>query len=141
MKNKIILGLNYLFRLFLVWIYVPHGWEKLTIKINPQEYVDFGLGGDFLDFYLIWEKTGFIWVIGFAQLVGGLLLIPRITNLFASIWLLPISIGMFFCHVFISHSKDFMMFDAIVLVANLYMIIYNLPVLSKIFFQKSKTLI
>lgn len=140
MKNKIILGLNYLCRLFLAWVYVPHGWEKLTIKINPEEYIDFGLGGDFLEFYLIWEKTGFIWVIGFAQLVGGLLLIPRVTSLFASIWLFPISVGMFFCHVFISHSQDFMLFDAIVLFANLYILIKYLPSLFKVLFKKPKTI-
>lgn len=141
MKTKILITLNYLSRLFLAWVFIPHGWEKLTVKINPEEYINFGLGGNFLEFYLIWEKTGFIWVIGFAQLVGGLLLIPKMTSLFASIWLFPISLGMFLCHVFISHAQDFMLFDAVVLLANLYIIVQYLPELSKILFKKTKTLI
>ncbi|MFK8284371.1 MULTISPECIES: DoxX family membrane protein [Flavobacteriales] len=128
--------LGYLFRAFLAYTFIPHGWEKLTMRINPQEYIDFGLGGDFLDFYLIWENTGFIYLIGFAQLVGGLLLIPRCTYLFGGIWLLPMCIGMVGCHWYISHATDFLWFDIIILVMNLYLIAIHLPELSKVLFKK-----
>lgn len=123
--------LSYIARIFLAFIFIPHGWEKLTTKINPQEYIDFGLGGDFLEFYLIWERTGYIWVIGVAQLIGGLLLIPKRTYLFGAIWLLPVSIGMVSCHIFISKSTDFMIFDGIVVTTNLYLILTHFIRLSK----------
>lgn len=123
--------LSYIARIFLAFIFIPHGWEKLTTKINPQEYIDYGLGGDFLDFYLIWERTGYIWVIGIAQLIGGLLLIPKRTYLFGAIWLLPVSIGMVSCHIFISKSTDFMIFDGIVVTTNLYLILTHIIRLSK----------
>lgn len=138
-KNVWITVLGYFSRLFLAWVYIPHGWEKLTVTIDPQEYVDFGLEGDFLDFYLIWERSGFIWVIGAAQLIGGLLLIPRRTYLFGSVWLLPVSIGMLFCHVYISHAMDFLVFDAIVLVFNLYLIFINYTGLKNTFFKAKDT--
>lgn len=131
--------LTYLSRLFLAWVYIPHGWEKLTVTINPQEYVDFGLEGHFLDFYLIWEQTGFIWVIGVAQLLGGLMLIPKRTYLFAAVWLLPVSIGMFFSHVFLSHAMDFLIFDAIVLAFNLYLIFIHYSSLKTLFFIRQNT--
>lgn len=123
--------LSYIARIFLAFIFIPHGWEKLTTKINPQEYIDYGLGGDFLEFYLIWERTGYIWVIGIAQLIGGLLLIPKRTYLFGAIWLLPVSIGMVSCHIFMSKSTDFMIFDGIVVTTNLYLILTHIIRLSK----------
>ncbi len=131
--------LMYLFRAFLAYVYIPHGWEKLTSKIDPQEYIDFGLEGDFLDFYLIWERTGFIWVIGIAQLIGGLLLIPKRTYLFGTIWLLPVSIGMFFCHVFISHAQDFLIFDALIVVLNMYLLISRTADLKTVFNKPQTT--
>lgn len=139
--KKIPLVLNYIFRILLIYVYVPHGYEKLTSKINPQEYIDFGLEGDFLDFYLIWERTNFIWVIGVAQLIGGLLLIFRRTYFLGAVWLLPVSLGMFFCHVFISHAIDFLYFDLIVLVLNFYLILENFRLIKTTFFQRQKTLI
>lgn len=138
--TKVKTVLSYLSRIFLAYVFIPHGWEKLTTKINPQEYIDFGLGGDFLDFYLIWERTGYIWLIGVAQLVGGLLLIPKRTYLFGAIWLLPVSIGMVSCHIFISKSIDFMLFDAIIVTTNLYLISTHLVKLYKsVLFAKQKT--
>lgn len=132
--------LSYIARIFLAYIFIPHGWEKLTTKINPQEYIDFGLGGDFLEFYLIWERTGYIWIIGLAQLIGGLLLIPKRTYLFGAIWLLPVSIGMVSCHIFISKSTDFMIFDGIVVTSNLYLILTHIIRLSKnVLFIEQKT--
>lgn len=137
--NKISTLFSYLSRAFLAWVYIPHGWEKLTSTIEPQEYIDFGLEGDFLDFYLIWERTGFIWVIGLSQLLGGLLLLPKRTYLFGSVWLLPISIGMAFCHVYISHAQDFLIFDIVVLVLNLYLIFLHYTGLKNIFFKPTNT--
>jgi len=130
--------LCYLFRLFLAWVYVPHGWEKLTRKIDPQEYVDYGLAGDFLDFYLIWERTGFIWAVGVAQLIGGLLLVPRRTCLFGAVWLLPVSVGMMCCHIFLSHAMDFLAFDAIVLALNLWLVFRHRTELQRTFFKKQE---
>lgn len=130
--------INYLFRAFLAYVYIPHGYEKLTTKIDPQEYIDFGLKGDFLDFYLIWERTGFIWIIGIAQLIGGLLLIFRKTYFFGAVWLFPISVGMFFSHVFISHAMDFLYFDLVILILNLYLIFENFQLLKRTFFQSQK---
>ncbi len=138
-SKKIMIGLSYILRFFLAYVYIPHGYEKLTTKINPQEYIDFGLKGDFLDFYLIWERTGFIWVIGVAQLIGGLLLIFKRTYFIGVIWLFPVSIGMFFCHVFISHAMDFLYFDLIILVSNLFLIFENFKSLKTVFFQPQRT--
>lgn len=133
------IGLSYLSRAFLAYVFIPHGYEKLIDKINPQEYIDFGLGGDFLDFYLIWERTEFIWVIGAAQLIGGLLLILKRTYFFGSVWLFPISVGMLFSHFFISKSMDFLYFDLIVLALNLYLILENSKLIKQTFFKPQNT--
>lgn len=135
MKSKIITLLTYLSRLLLAYVYIPHGLEKLYKKIDPQEYLDYKLGQDFVDFYLHLERSGYIWVIGFAQLIGGLLLIFKRTYLFGAVWLLPISIGMTCCHIFISHAADFLIFDAMVLTLNLYLILKHFNVLSRTFFK------
>ena len=137
--NIIAKCVHYIFRLFLAYVYIPHGYEKLTTTINPQEYIDYGLGNEFLEFYLIWEKTNFIWVIGFFQLLGGLLLLSKKTTFFGSILLMPISLGMFFCHYFISHAADFLLFDAIVLALNVYLIVENFELVKSIVFQKNKS--
>ena len=139
LKNKVMTLLTYFSRLFMAWVYIPHGWEKLTIKINPQEYIDYGLGSEFLAFYLILERSGFIWIIGIAQLIGGLLLIPRRTYLFGTVWLLPVSVGMLFCHIYISHAMDFLIFDALVLLFNLYLLFINYTGLKQVFFKPKET--
>lgn len=137
--QRIGLILSYLFRAFLAYVFIPHGYEKLTERISEQEYIDFGLGGDFLDFYLIWERTNFIHVIGFAQLVGGLLLLFRRTYFFGAVFLLPISIGMFLTHVYISHALDFIYFDLLVLVLNVYLVVENYAAIQTAFFKSQKT--
>lgn len=136
--KKIKTYVSYIFRAFLAYVYIPHGYEKLTSKIDPQEYIDFGLEGDFLDFYLIWERTGFIWVIGAAQFIGGLLLLFRRTSLFGAVFLVPISLGMFFSHVYISHAMDFLYFDLIILALNIYLLIEHWKELNKVFFKPQK---
>ena len=137
--QRIGLFISYLFRAFLAYVFIPHGYEKLTETISQQEYIDFGLGGDFLDFYLIWERTNFIEVIGFAQLVGGLLLLFRRTYFFGAVWLFPISVGVFLTHVYISHALDFIYFDLLVLVFNLYLIVENYAAIQAAFFKSQKT--
>lgn len=136
MKAKtVITVIAYISRILLAYVYIPHGLEKLYQKIDPQEYLDFKLGQEFVDFYLHFERSGYIWVIGVAQLIGGLLLIFRRTYLFGAVFLLPVSIGMLSCHIFISHAMDFLLFDAIVLLLNLYLILINFITLRKVFFQ------
>jgi hypothetical protein len=56
-KNRIITIFTYLVRALLAYVYIPHGLEKLYTKINVKEYIDFKLGQDFINFYLIWEKN------------------------------------------------------------------------------------
>lgn len=138
-ENRIITVFTYLVRALLAYVYIPHGLEKLYTKINVQEYIDFKLGQDFINFYLIWEKSGYIWVIGIAQFLGGLLLLFRKTYLFGAVWLLPISIGMFCCHIFITHARDFLIFDALVLTMNLYLILLHFRSLTNTFFKPQKT--
>lgn len=137
--QRIVLALSYICRAFLAYVFIPHGYEKLTEKISQQEYIDFGLGGDFLDFYLIWERTNFIHVIGFAQLVGGLLLLFRRTYFFGAVWLFPVSLGMFLTHVYISHALDFIYFDLLVLLFNAYLILENYAAIRAVFFKSQKT--
>lgn len=139
--KKVGVLIHYAFRLFLVYMFVWHGIEKLVKKIDPQEYIDYGLGGDFLDFYLLWERTGFIYVIGFFQLIGGLLLLFKRTTLFGAILLLPLSIGMLSTHVFISHNLDFFLLDFVILLMNLSLIIERFPVISSPLFQERGSII
>ncbi|SHG17904.1 DoxX family membrane protein [Pedobacter caeni] len=134
-RTRIITIFTYIVRALLAYVYIPHGLEKLYTKINVQEYIDFKLGQDFIDFYLIWEKSGYIWVIGIAQFLGGLLLLFKRTYLFGAVCLLPVSIGMFFCHIFISHAQDFLIFDALVLILNLYLILLHFKSLKSTFFK------
>ncbi|WP_292009874.1 DoxX family membrane protein [Chryseobacterium sp.] len=141
LSKKIMTGLSYVCRALLAYVFIPHGYEKLAARINPHEYIDFGLKGDFLDFYLIWERTNFIWVIGVAQLIGGLLLIFRRTYFLGAIWLLPLSVGMFCTHVFISHAMDFLYFDLIVLILNLYLIVENFKLIKEDLLRPQKTFI
>lgn len=135
-KDYAIQGLSYVFRAYLAYVFIPHGWEKLTERINPQEYIDYGLGGAFLDFYLIWETSGFIWVIGAAQLIGGLLLLLKPTTLLGAIWLFPITLGMTACHVFISHALDFLYFDLMLLLFNTYLLVEHYTLLLPVLFNK-----
>ena len=139
LKNKVMTILTYFSRLFMAYVYIPHGWEKLTQKINQQEYINYGLAGDFMDFYLILERSNFIWIVGITQLIGGLLLIPRRTYLLATVWLLPVSGCMLFYHIYLSHAKDFLIFDALVLLFNLCLLFINYADLKRVFYKPKDT--
>ncbi len=139
--HKIHLGLTYLTRFFLAYVFIPHGIEKITTTIDIQEYHDFGLGQDFIDFYLLWEKTGFIVFIGVLQLIMGLLLIPKKTYLFGAVLLAPMNVGMIATHIYLSKSWDFLIWDALMFILNLYLIIPYYKLLIEVFFTKQKGII
>lgn len=138
-RTRIITIFTYIVRALLAYVYIPHGLEKLYTKIKVQEYIDFKLGQDFIDFYLIWEKSGYIWVIGIAQFLGGLFLLFKRTYLFGAVWLLPMSVGMCCCHIFITHAQDFLIFDLLVFTMNLYLILLHSRLLTNTFFKPQKT--
>lgn len=136
---KIHIVLIYLFRFFLAYVFIPHGIEKISTRIDVQEYHDFGLGQNFIDFYLIFEKTGYMVFIGYLQLIIGVLLIPKRTYLLAAVMLLPLNIGMVACHVYLSGSMDFLIWDLGMTLINLYLIMAHYKQFVKLFWQKQST--
>jgi uncharacterized membrane protein YphA (DoxX/SURF4 family) len=50
-----------------------------------------------------------------------------------------INVQEFCCHVFISHARDFLIFDLLVLTLNLYLILLHFRSLANTFFKPQKT--
>ncbi len=130
---------NYLIRLFLAYTFIPHGIEKLVAKIDVQEYIAYGLGKPFIDFYLLLESSGYIFFVGFFQLLCGTLLIFKRTYLLGAVMMIPLTLCMLACHVFLSHSVAFMLYDACVLVTNLFLVLSSFTILKQVFLKPQAT--
>lgn len=56
----------------------------------------------FFEFYYLLEKTGYLYFVGFFQLLCGLLLLIKRAQILGSIMLMPLLLCLLMTHVFIS---------------------------------------
>ncbi|WPQ60115.1 hypothetical protein SIO70_17370 [Chitinophaga sancti] len=96
--------------LALQFIYV--GIEKLWLPFHAD-----GIHGsvDFQAFYLLLHRTGYLYFVGFFQLLCGLLLVFKKTYLLGAVMLIPLLLCLLATHVFISGNTDYMCYDIVLL--------------------------
>ncbi|MFC0184843.1 DoxX protein [Pseudarcicella hirudinis] len=123
----------YVIRLLLSLLFVWHGAEKL-IWHHPVPVNE--VNNSFVVFYNLLAESGYIYFIGFCQLLSGLLLIFKKTYLLAVIMLIPMVLNLIACHVFLSHQTGYIIFDTTILLLLLFLIRMNYQVLQKIFLRE-----
>ncbi len=116
-----------LFRLVLVLIFLYSGIEKLFLPFNPSDFkADVEMTDAlFFEFYYLLQKTGYLYFVGFFQLLCRLLLLIKRTQILGSIMLMPLLLCLLMTHVFISKYMWYILFDSALLGINSILLIHN----------------
>jgi uncharacterized membrane protein YphA (DoxX/SURF4 family) len=113
---------TYLIRFLLALLFVVHGIQKLFTVSNKQDFAEAGMGQAFIDFYKLLETSHYLWFVGFFQLLCGVLLLFNRTYLLAAVMLVPMIFCLVATHVFFTRHTGYLVFDTLVLAADVFLI-------------------
>lgn len=95
----------------------------------------------FFEFYDFLMGTGYLYFVGFFQLLNGLLLVFRRTYLLGAVMMVPLLLCLLMTHVFISKYTGFIIFDSVSFLLNAVLIFSHYSVLKSTFLKPQPTLI
>lgn len=129
--------LTYIFRFLLVLLFVYAGVEKLFIPYDPSLFATNAADSDpsFIRFYDLLQNAGYLYFVGFFQLLCGLLLIFKRTYLLGSIMFVPLILCLLMTHVFFSKNLNYIIFDSFLFLINAVLLIRNWKTLKPIFLK------
>jgi len=105
-------------------VFIWAGVEKLFLPYDPSLFrADAAAAHEsFFVFYELMEQAGYLYFVGFFQLLCGLLLIFKRAYLLGSIMLVPLILCLLMTHVFFSRYAPFIIFDSAMLALNLLLL-------------------
>ena len=114
----------YIVRFLLPLFFIYAGIEKLFLPYDPSVFRTDTAEADplFFTYYDLLQDSGYLYFVGFFQLLCGLLLVFRRTYLLGSIMLVPLILCLLMTHVFFSKYRPFVIFDGIMLVINFFLL-------------------
>ena len=114
----------YIIRFLLALLFLHAGIEKLFLPYDPTEFQTEVAETDplFFEFYDLLHRAGYLYFVGFFQLLCGGLMIFKRTYLLGSIMFTPLILCLFMTHVFFSHNWLYIVFDSVTFCANLFLI-------------------
>lgn len=117
--------LVYIFRFLLALMFVYSGVEKLFIPYDPLLFAANAAGSDpsFITFYELLHNTGYLYFVGFFQLLCGVLLLFKRTYLLGAIMLVPILLCLLMTHVFFSKNTFYLIFDSSLFLMNILLVL------------------
>lgn len=115
---------NYIIRFLLALIFIWAGIEKLFLPYNPSVFRANAAEAQeaFFTFYELLQGSGYLYFVGFFQLLCGLLLVFKRTWFLSSIMLVPLILCLLMTHVFFSKYNLFIAFDAAFLLLVLFLL-------------------
>ncbi|WKN42987.1 DoxX family membrane protein [Tunicatimonas pelagia] len=134
---------RYIIRFLLALIFVYAGIEKLFLPYNPSVFKSDVEMTDpkFFEFYDFLMGTGYLYFVGFFQLLNGLLLVFRRTYLLEAIMMIPLMLCLLMTHVFISRYMGFIVFDSVMFLMNGFLVLSHFSELKTIFLKPQTKLI
>lgn len=122
MKNAV-----YVIRILLALMFIWAGIEKLFLPFNPSVFRanTAEAAEEFFTFYELLQSTGYMYFVGFFQLLCGLLLVFKRTYLLGSIMLVPLLLCLLMTHMFFSKNIFYILFDSSMFLLNAVLIGYN----------------
>lgn len=137
---KIIL---YSIRFLLALIFIYAGIEKLFLPYEPSVFKSDVEMTDprFFEFYDFLMGTGYLYFVGFFQLLNGLLLIFKRTYLLGAVMMVPLILCLLMTHVFISKYVGFILFDSFMFILNSILLLSHYQVLKNTFLKQQKPFI
>lgn len=120
--------LYYIIRGLLALQFVWAGIEKLFLPFKTPQM------GAAQEFYLILHHTGYLYFVGFFQLLCGILLIFKRAYLLGAIMLVPLILCLLATHIFISGMTGYMIYDTVLLLLDVLLVMSCYKRLLTIFF-------
>ena len=132
----------YVIRFLLALLFIYAGIEKLFLPYNPSVFkADMAMTDpQFFVFYDLLMTAGFLYFVGFFQLLNGLLLVFKKTYLLGAVMMVPLLLCLLMSQVFISKYIGFILFDSTLFVLNALLIAPHFKELKSVFLKKQKRL-
>ncbi|MEM6893485.1 MAG: MauE/DoxX family redox-associated membrane protein [Bacteroidota bacterium] len=117
--------ISYIIRFLLAFMFVYAGIEKLFLPYDPSVFRTDAAQADpiFFTYYDLLQGSGYLFFVGFFQLLCGGLLIFKRTYLLGSIMLVPLVLCLLMTHIFFSKYHVFIIFDSVVFGLNLILLL------------------
>ncbi|MBW3469560.1 hypothetical protein [Arthrospiribacter ruber] len=133
----------YIIRFLLALLFIWVGVEKLFLAYDPSVFRANAADCDplFFEFYDLLQKAGYLYFVGFFQLLCGVLLVFKRTYLLGSVMLVPLVLCLLNTHIFFSKNTFYLIFDSVLLLLVLFLIVRNFSILKEMFLRKQTTLI
>ncbi len=133
---------TYVLRLLLAFIFIYAGIEKLFLPYDPSVFRADAAEADplFFTYYDLLQSSGYLYFVGFFQLLCGLLIVFKRTYLLGSIMLVPLMLCLLMTHVFFSKYLPFILFDTVMFVLNLVLLFGKYKEWKLILLQPQNTL-
>ena len=115
---------TYIVRFLLALLFIHAGIEKLFLPYDPTEFQTEVAGTNplFFEFYALLHQAGYLYFVGFFQLLCGGLIIFKRTYLLGSIMFVPLILCLLMTHIFFSQNWLYLVFDSVAFCANLFLI-------------------
>ena len=133
----------YIILFLLAVMFIWAGIEKLFLPYNPSVFRANSADAheSFFAFYELLQNAGYLYFVGFLQLLCGLLLVFKRTYLLASIMLVPLVLCLLMTHVFFSKFFGYMIFDIIIFLLNAVLLMYRREDWMTFLFKKQNSII
>ena len=114
----------YIIRFLLAFLFIYAGIEKLFLPYDPSVFRTDAAEAVpvFFTYYELLQGSGYLYFVGFFQLLCGTLLIFKRTYLLGSIMLVPLILCLLMTHVFFSKYPVFIIFDSVIFSLNLVLL-------------------
>ncbi|MEM8999558.1 MAG: DoxX family membrane protein [Bacteroidota bacterium] len=114
----------YIIRFLLALIFIYAGIEKLFLPYDPSVFQTDAAEADaiFFTYYDLLQGSGYLYFVGFFQLLCGSLLVFKRTYLLGSMMLVPLMLCLLMTHVFFSKYLPFILFDSVLFALNLFLL-------------------
>ena len=130
-------AVNYIVRLILMLLFIYAGIEKLFLPYNPSVFKADTAVADphFFAFYDLLQRTGYLYFVGFFQLLCGVLVAFRRTYLLGAVMLVPLILCLLMVHVFVSRYPFYIAFDGTLLLMTVVLVMQNYKLLKATFLK------
>ena len=134
---------RYIIRFLLALVFIYAGIEKLFLPYNPSVFKsDIAMTDpQFFEFYDLLMGTGYLYFVGFFQLLNGFLLVFKRTYLLGSVMMVPLLLCLLMTHLFISRYLGFILFDGVMFALNGLLVISHFDELKTLFLKPTTSLI
>ncbi|NJO87789.1 MAG: DoxX family membrane protein [Chloroflexia bacterium] len=133
----------YIIRFLLALLFFWAGVEKLFLPYDPSVFRANAADSNplFFEFYDLLQRAGYLYFVGFFQLLCGVMLVFKRTYLLGSVMMVPLVLCLVMTHIFFSKNVFYIGFDSAILLFVVFLIGRNAQELNATFFKKQSTLI